>query len=251
MTKALIFTSLILTLLPLSHPALALAQSEDATSSSNVDPETVKENIKKRIQKAVENNTSEMLGIKMGPIIGWVGTIESITSDSLTIVSTDTSRIVAVPTNASIVRTSAGVKKSDAKLEDLAIGDFIIAMGRVDDDDVLNTIRIVAADTKPMPITKKVVLGQITDIDSKADLITITPPNGSTPVILELTTKSALRQKDTGDKLKLTNLDPGDQIVAIYEPDSKDPETNNLLLLHRLNTPQPSPSPTPKSSSSN
>ncbi len=242
-SKILLTISLLILIVPFltSHlPLSNSANAQDATGSSTVDPETVKENIKKRIEAVVAGTQDDQ-----GPLRGWVGQIETITTDSLTITGPESTRLVALTKDTTIVKDGQG-----AAAADLAIGNQVIAMGRTDNNSVLNALRLVASDDEPEKPAQRIIAGPIDSIQTDEDLIIVSSPTGTTTLTF---TKDSLLTDNltTNAKLDLENLNSGDQVIAIYLPGAKDPSLLNLLRLHltksaRATTATASPSATPK-----
>lgn len=208
---------------------------ESTDSATTVDPETVKENIKKRIQEVVTEGQN-VLGLQTA-IKGWTGQIETITTDTITLTSEDQTRLVAINTDTAIVRAG-----KDAKLADLSIGDFVIAMGSPDSNGILNTLRLVASDEEPDKPKQRVIYGPITEINIKKNTLMVDSGEGTNTLTLSKTSK--LTENLPEESFKIDLLNSGDEAIIIYTVDDKDPSLFNLVRLHRTKAvPTPSPSP--------
>lgn len=109
--------------------------------------------------------------------------------------------------------TVAKSGKSGVKLTDIAIGDFIVAMGYKNGNEILETTRILI--TPPStPLNLSVLMGTVAKVDKKT--LTLTKPNSET---LEVTpTKDVLivLYKDgKKTKIKLTDIKENDLTIIV------------------------------------
>ena len=118
--------------------------------------------------------------------------------------------------------------KTKVTFDDVAIGDFIVAMGLTNGNSVLEAKRILI--TKPLePIERKVVLSEIGKIEGK----TITLINKDRSDL-----KLTFPRRWKGPEIK--NLKQGDLVIVIYVP------IQDVLTVRTIQVLTPAPSPTPK-----
>jgi hypothetical protein len=118
----------------------------------------------------------------------YIGTVTDITDATIQIKNTD-SQIQQIDTNkldVAVVNTTGTTNKA-VKLTDIAIGDFIIAMGYVDGNDVLDVQRILIADLLTEPKIE-VSMQKVSDVAKKTvtfepkgdeEALVITPDNNT------------------------------------------------------------------------
>lgn len=136
----------------------------------------------------------------------YIGTVTDIT-DSTIEIKTKESDIQQISINASNtnVVNSVGTTTKQVKTSDIAIGDFIIAMGYIETSSVLGAQRILISDPTTEPkITVK--LGNLTDIDKKITL-----------------TKTA--------KTKLAKIKDEDKIIFVTTSDNKGVSTIRSIFV--------------------
>lgn len=183
------------------------------------------ENLKDRINSA-----------KSKPHV-FMGTITDKTDNSLQIKNFEgTIQIVAITKNASFAQDLTTPKV--LKYTDIAIGDYIIAMGFENTKGVLTTERVVVSKPFSEP-TRKILFGKILSINKK--VVTIEDKN-SIAWVLTLPTKWE------GPDLK--DLVVGQNLIAVGEPERDKPENIKVRTMSlepvTKNTPTLSPTPTLK-----
>lgn len=203
------------------------ADLPESTDSSHIDPKAVKENIQERIKQAVSSTSPDSLGITDATILGWVGIIDSITNQTITLSTSGLSRLVAATDTTTII--ADGV---EADLEDLEINNPLIAIGTIDENDILNAKRLVTIDELPQKSTKHSLLASVDELDLDEATMSATPVSQSPAVALSITSDTTLTQGDDRQDLDLDQLQAGDQLLIIYQQDLADPTLNNAILLH-------------------
>lgn len=152
----------------LSCPAFAATPSPTKAPSPTAGPtiadEDVTQSLQERLRKAADDKSSEaekILGATERRAV--VGTLKDVAQTSLTIQEEDkTSQLVSIGGDTVFMRNSKSAKQSD-----LAIGDYIIAMGYPSNNGgVLDTHRIVALEKQPQIITYQVLAGTVTKVST-------------------------------------------------------------------------------------
>ena len=216
-----------------------LATAQEGSSSSNVDSDAVQESIKKRIQQAVQNNQSD-LAIDANTPIGWIGTLESLTDQSITISVNGLSQQVSISASTIILDED----EESLNLEDLEINNAIVAIGMVDDNNILNATKILTSEQLPKKPQKVSILGRIESIITRQRSFNIIPL-GKTE-ILTMTYSSTTNYTQgfsEQQSLAIADFDESDMVIAIYEPDDDDIDQLNLLTLHLIESASPSATP--------
>lgn len=120
---------------------------------SNDDNES-EEDINERVQ--------ERLNEQANPITSYIGTITDITEEYFQIRS-QSGEINQLTVNEQTTYTSNIQDSRDIEFSDVAIGDFIVAMGRLDANEILNTQRVIIT-SPPVENNYLVSKGVVTDI---------------------------------------------------------------------------------------
>ena len=218
--KKIILIYLIITLV-FSHLNLVLAQEE----VNQADDELINKNIKERIEKVTKSE--EKIALKKSKAV--TGTVSSVTNNTITIKHDSETILISFTQDTEFVRNpgSKSVDKSD-----IAIGDFIIAMGTINTSEVLDSKRIVLSEETPLKNNKMSAIGNIQDIDLKTKEITLTKPNGE-EIILKQTKSSQMLQKSEREKetIKLNDLETANKVVVVYSPQENEKDSNDILSL--------------------
>lgn len=137
------------------------------------------------------------------PPRAYIGIVTDIAESTIQIKSTD-SQIQQISTNKLdiVVVNVKGTTNKIVKLADIAIGDFIVAMGYIDDNDVLDVQRILIADS---PIEPKIgIYLQRVKIVGKNSLDLINIENGESVTITP--GRNTVVNSFTEGKLKIIKL---------------------------------------------
>ena len=182
---------------------------EEASDSGQIDELTVTENIKQRIKEAVSGNA---LGLNTNSYVGWLGTVGSLTNDSLTI-STETSQfLVSITDQTQFIQAT---KKID--LDELEIGGFVLAIGKLDVNDNMSSVKIQKLDQSPQKQNRSILSGTVLEIDD--DLLVIASNLGETTLELDKNSQDLTPAPTATDSAQTTPAPrPGNKIIAIYEP---------------------------------
>lgn len=126
----------------------------------SADPnDNINEEIKQRIQDVVQDK------LKMKKLIGVVGKITNLKLDAITLVNNIDSYHISVASNSAIQKDNKPIK-----INDLAISDRLIVIGYLNDNDVLESRRIIVTKEQAL-IQKKFETITITKIDKKTNTI--------------------------------------------------------------------------------
>lgn len=149
--KKIIFILLIVLLF--TSASTKLSAQETSTDESDI-----RQKVIEKVQVAKNNPKA------------YLGTITDKTDESMQIknIGGEIQLLNVDPENASFVKLND--KSSSIKYTDLAIGDFIVAMGLLDDKSVMDTKRVLVT-TPPATTSRKIIFGTIESIGkSKVEL---------------------------------------------------------------------------------
>lgn len=125
---------------------------------------------------------------------------------------------------------------------DVAIGDFIVAMGFVNEKGVLDAKRVLIT-SEPEPLTRKVVLGETLDV-KKNELTLIQKAGGKELKVVPKDTVSVTSVKDgEASKVRYSDISEGSTIIVTgdFVTGDVDGSTIEARRIYIIATPEPSP----------
>jgi hypothetical protein len=192
------------------------------------------ENIGDKIKEKIQEIKSTL---RVG---AYVGEVTDKTETSMTISTKQGLKQVIVGSSVKVINQKTGSTRKDVKPEDIAIGDYVLAMGSIESTNgrTLTAKRIVIV-TKPEVKRKEALMGVVTEV-SKNNLKIESVNRGEWSVNIDSSTKvSQIGSEKAG---KITDLELQDKILAIGVLDKeKEIDAQKIVILTLL------PSPTPKS----
>lgn len=217
LTIALIGASL---LVPMIY---AQVEIETATSSA-VSPAVIEDNIKRRIQQVLDKSQVETVS---NQIMAYVGLLESVTNQNLTMTINGRSEFVAISSE-TLVRD---LDDESVNLEELEIGGTVVAIGAYDTQQLLQAGQIISLEEAPKRSDKKTVLGKIVDIKTRTRQVeVVTAPDQDLLILDILRSAVMIDLTDNRAELALADLNTQDDILVIIQPDTT---KNNLIQMYR------------------
>jgi hypothetical protein len=161
------------------------------------------------------------------PFVFYLGTITDITENSMQIQTSDGIKQVSLSQATSYANVTDGSR--EVEFADLAIGDYIIAIGRVDKDDILECERVLVSE-KYQQSSRKAVIGTVSDITSKE--ITIKDKDDTEYAINLINATDYYQKTDNEiDDIKRSDIDEEAKVFVIYTED-KGKLTARLVYLY-------------------
>ncbi|PIS13852.1 hypothetical protein COT65_02020 [Candidatus Shapirobacteria bacterium CG09_land_8_20_14_0_10_47_13] len=228
-------------------PILAAVATPSATPSEG-NPSVVQE-LRDKVKEIVRQQIDE---IKKGQKRAYFGEISQITDSLITVsVSADKEKQIKISAETKIINLA----KKDIKVTDLKISDFIIAMGNLGDEEVLEAKRIVVA-ARPKALSRRVAVGKVTDISTEERILTVKNDKKDLTYTITIAGNAVITKK-VGTKIQKVTFDKiekGDRLVAIGTLKENGEKILTAKLIHiipgQTNTPTASPSPSPKPTAS-
>jgi len=199
MKKILLFYSFIVLFFYCLSPISAQEATEEATPSSKEKVNQILQAVKERIQK----KQSQLKGR------AYVGILKSIAESTLTLKTRNGIKQANVNKKAVVLQIGRGNRKK-IKFEDLAIGDFTIAMGYIEENEVLDARRIVVSRKPKQEIKREAIYGVVKEVDLKKKVIKIEKINNKETYLLKITKKTKI-----SPATKLKKINPGRRLAAI------------------------------------
>jgi len=206
--------------------------------------------IRSKVKEIVQEKLDQ---VQKGQKMAFFGTISEINGLSLTLQTNEGEKQLNVATNAAIINKDG--KK--IKAENLKNGLFAIAMGYLEEKNVLGVRRLVMSE-KPKTSIREIACGKVTDISKEENVLTIKNESKNIIYTLEINDKTIINQKIAGkvEKVKIENIKNNDRLIVIGLPTENEHKIITAKIIYLLpeaneaNTPQPTSSktsPTPTS----
>lgn len=176
-----------------------------------------------------------------------IGTLDQISDSTLQIKNPQGKLSQVATQNDTSYSKVSGSKKTDIKFTDLAIGDFIAALGYRNGNDILSAKRVIVFDKEPQNSNR--AFWASVDNNSKG-VIRVALKNDDSWTV-ETTKKIQVLTKTEGKIIqdgKIDDLIGGDRIIAIGQISDKKDKTlmaSKIVILSSLGS-KPTNSPTPK-----
>ncbi|MBM3209393.1 hypothetical protein FJZ40_03825 [Candidatus Shapirobacteria bacterium] len=195
----------------------------------------VKEKVQERIEEIKKNGTRRAY-------VGQIATINS-TEGTLTVDTKKGTRSVTTNEETKIV----DAKRQPVEFSSLKVDDLIIAMGIVNEEDVMTAKRIVVmAKPKTPPPNRRAIHGQVTQIKSAEKTVTITRlPKKDLNYTIKATNETKITKKVDGkvQKVEFAKITVGDWLMAVGTWDEK----KSILTAKIIHVVPGLSKPTPKS----
>lgn len=233
MQKTTIFAlpiALILCLTSLSLVAAAPSPSP-SPSPSPASIDEITSNLKERLQETLSSTVSA----DMATSVGYIGTVKDVVSDTL-VMDTKDGRKNVTTTSAIITRTPGN---RVIKLDNVQIGDSVIAIGTPSAEDELAAKSILVSSSPITPPAKTSGYGVIQAI-ARGSLTISNPGSGDTTTI---SVDSDTVVKTTTALLTLKSLSVGDTLVYTADLDKNNAQTATIIMQIASAIPSPLASP--------
>jgi hypothetical protein len=196
----------------ISSPVYA-AETTPSTVSDKV------EDVKDIIKQIVKDTSTETKIITNDPK-SFFGTITQINDNQIVINSQNQNKVFQISSETAFV----DAKRLKSKLASFKVGQTILAMGYINQDQSINCKRIVATELKTVENTNQIVTGQIVDVSQSQ----------TSPIFVLIPSQNKNSQYQVKTDLKTEIIDPknnkltlsktiltGKKIIAIIQPDAK------------------------------
>lgn len=224
----------------LSTVSLVYAQDE-ATQPGK----SIRDNLRERVEERLAQLSQKPRA--------FVGKIAQITDGSLMLTTRTGTKQVKVTEDAIIIQVGAKGQKT-VKPSDLALENFVIAMGVLEDKDTLSASRILMSTENPLE-PRRPVYGVVQETGS-GTLVVKHPKKDETWTIKFSSSTRVSAKVDTKiEKVNANTIEVGDRIIAVGSLVSGSVNTITAKLIHVIPgkaeglLKSPSPSPTPRATS--
>ncbi len=251
MKKTLLVTGL-LGYLVIGFTSIASAQSASPSASASASPAASGKSIRDNLRERVEEKLTQLINKPRA----FVGKITQISNSALTVDSKGGIKQVKVTDKTVLIQVADGKPKT-IKESDLAVGNFVVAMGYVENKDTLSARRILTMSQDPRQ-ARHPVYGIVQS--AKDGTLVVKHPKKDETWTVKTSTKTEVTLKNDGKmgKSDFKSIVEGDRIIAVGIPVKNAAFTITAKLIHvipgeahgLLKSPTASPkatkSPTPK-----
>lgn len=182
-------------------------------------------------ESAIRAKVQQKVADAMKKPKGYLGVVTDI-ADATIQLKTSAGEIkqVAVSSDNVTVVNSKGTTNKTVKIADIAIGDFIVAMGYINTSSVLSAQRILVTD----PVTDPKItalFGKVTDASKKTITVETLKDNQSQTVTPGTKTdiETFVKGKITGSKI--TDVDSGDMVIYVTDSSSDTPTVRSIFVV--------------------
>lgn len=201
------------------------------------------------IREAVKEKVREKLEeVQKGQKRAFVGEIKKASDNSLTLMALQGEKQVTVSEETTIIDKD----RKEIELDALEVGDYLIAMGYLEETDVLSAVRIVVTNELKVP-DREVAFGEVTDISAEEKILTVKNQKKGTIYTVETTATTKITKKIEGkvQEVKFADINEGDRLVAIGKATENEETIISAKIIHIIPgqaiglTEEEAPSPTP------
>lgn len=214
---------------------------EATPSSTNEKVEDVKDILK----QIVKGTSTESEAITDNKPKSFFGSITEINDNQIVISIKNQNKVFHLNDETAFVNS----KRQKSKIADFKVGQTILAMGYLQQDQSIDCKRIVATDQKTVENTNQIVTGQIVDVSqSQTSPIFVLIPiqNKNSQYQIKTDAKTEIIDLKNNKLTSAKTIVNGKKIIAIIQPDAKLAQTFYVSKIISLDIDTISPTPTSK-----
>jgi len=205
---------------------LTLAFSVSAVSPTPEASDSAVQEIRDKVKEIVREKIEETQKGQKG---AFFGEITKITDETLTLQTTQGEKEAKIATDAALIGKSGG----KITLKSLESGLFAITMGFFENNNTLDTKRLVISEKTETP-AREIAFGKITDISSEKEILTIKNEKKNMIYTIEINSKTTISKKVDGkiQKIKFEALTKGEQVITIGTPSENEHKIITAKIIH-------------------
>lgn len=147
-----------------------------------------------------------------------VGELTEITDTTLEIKNRNGNLEMAATSEGTSYVRVAGGRRAEIKFEDLALGDFTVAMGHRNGNEVLEAQRVITYDNSPL-VKKGAVYGVVQG-NTSGEITIRHPQTGEVASVLTTSNTQITKKGESGfDEVEASEIEVGDRLIAAGAPD--------------------------------
>lgn len=205
-----------------SSAKISTSSAKPATPSASQDP-TVTQNIKDRIEKILDEKTeSAKQQLRKR---AYVGRVERVNTEFVTIKTLNGEQTIRLLPETTMILSFPRLQTM--QLQEMEIGGFVVVMGYVNQDDVLEARRILVAATPLFPPAKKVIIGTVSVVTpTKLTVVTRTQQEQ----VLTLS-RSTVYEDTDGETTKRTDVKVQHTVLIILRNIDESSDSASLVRI--------------------
>lgn len=218
--KQLFLTSLVLGLFSLTLAVGPISAQEEASDSTKTT-----QNLRERIERIVEEKKEQIRGVinnLESQKQAFIGQVIRISEETITVKTNKATRILPINPQVELLKGTSIIK-----LSDVAVDNWLVVMGVLEDDD-FRPIRILVSATDIRPKTYFIALGSVTELDKTT--LTIKPRNAEEPVAITTNNKTIFEDLN-GQVIARTDLEVESQLLVVASEAEGDKIAKRVRLL--------------------
>ncbi len=208
-----------LAITPTATPSIS--PSPTTTSEIQKFREIIQEKVKAKLQEI--NQTTET-----NPKRGYLGTVTKIESDKIYLDTKDKNRTISFTSDTVFLNA----KSTKIKSTDIKVGQDILVIGYLNDQNILSAKRIIITSLKSNENLKTIILGQVVDISTMYSLMAVIPlSNKNTQYQVKTDSKNLQVISKDGTKLTLKDIAKGKKIILVS---TSAPSANQNITVEKI-----------------
>lgn len=192
-----------------THTTFTYAAQPTPLTTEDSSADTTEE-LKKRIEKAVEEKREQIKGALQGIAAdekGFIGEIQRVTDEAITIKSSDKTTIIPVTSAIQLKRKNVTIK-----IDDVAVGNWAIIIGKESATGEFAPEQVLVSTETLQPKPQTIVIGNITTITAKE--ISVTSRLNGQKYTFAVTKNSSTENND-GTALPIKNFEKDIQVLIV------------------------------------
>lgn len=190
---------------------------------------------------AIRQKVAEKVAEALNKPKAYIGVVTDIADSTIQIKSTS-SEIEQISTNDgdTAVMNTVGTNNNEVKLSDIAIGDFIVAMGYVNSNSVLSAQRILISDA----VTERKItsdFAKVTNSENRPITVQNVKDGSEVDITPDYNTDIELYKDGKETPVRLSSINDGDQIIYVTDSSGKTAKIRAIFVV--IQKPQGTPSP--------
>jgi hypothetical protein len=214
--------------------AVELTPSPDPKTEKFIE-ETLKPSVAKK-------NTTDESPVSNLPK-SFFGTITQINGNLIVITSDNQNKVLQLSDETTYINSN----RQKIKVSEFKVGQTILAIGYLNQDNSLDCHRIIATDSKSVENNNQIITGQIVDVpQSQTSIFAFTPfQNKDTQYQIKVDSKTKIIDTNQKKLKSSETIVKGKKIIIVMHPDTENSQTFYATSIISLENESPSPTTKP------
>lgn len=190
-----------------ASPSPTASESAEPSPTPNLTETT--QRLRERIEKIVDEKREQVAGALdelANQRRGFIGEVQRVSAETLTIKTNKSTQILPITPNVSITKAGKVIP-----IDDIAVGDWAIVIGRIVDDE-FQLERLLISSTTLRPQPQAVALGTLSALTRTT--ATVQPRNGEPATQFNLV-RTTQYQDVEGNEVRLADVEEDMQVLAV------------------------------------